>query len=334
MPEPASTTPAFDIVRIPPERRVDAAERLVGVEPGARRVAAMRLVASAGSHGIDLDLLWGSLDLRTGAIREACLGVVGAGRTAMLFLPGSASGPRSVGRVIELAATIRAACDGIAIARGGGGRGVQIVQALPVPDDVDTNEALRLAGFRNVGELTYLRKSNRGSAGRLPPAADERWGPGVEVRTYASLSPVATAAADAVVIEALERSYEATLDCPELCGLRETADVLDSHRATGEWNPALWWVVLKDARPLGCMLFNVCRAQSSAELVYLGMAPSLRGAGLGSRLLAFGLARVRDEDAAEVTCAVDSRNEPAIRLYRRAGFRACAKRCAMVRRSP
>ena len=39
---------------------------------------------------------------------------------------------------------------------------------------------------------------------------------------------------------ALDRSYVDTMDCPELCGMRATADILASHKATGEFDPSLW----------------------------------------------------------------------------------------------
>ena len=48
---------------------------------------------------------------------------------------------------------------------------------------------------------------------------------------------------DEALMAALERSYVDTLDCPELCGLREKRDVLDSHRSTGKFDPNLWWLV-------------------------------------------------------------------------------------------
>jgi RimJ/RimL family protein N-acetyltransferase len=133
------------------------------------------------------------------------------------------------------------------------------------------------------------------------------------------------------LIAALDRSYEQTLDCPELCGLRRTHDVLDSHRATGAWSPALWWLVYLHDQPHGCLLINHCPEHSSVELVYLGVSPQLRGRGLGTRLLDLGLSLLAGVEADHIACAVDLRNIPARRLYERAGFREFGRRIALVR---
>jgi len=133
------------------------------------------------------------------------------------------------------------------------------------------------------------------------------------------------------VSQALVASYEGTQDCPELCGLRETADVLASHRSTGVWDPASWWLVLDRGVPRGVALFAHCPEVRSVELVYIGLGPSLRGRGIGRRLLELGLARACTLDADEMTCAVDRRNAPAMRLYETMGFAPFAQRVALVR---
>ena len=78
--------PAPQGERIPHNLRQSACERLVS---GPNRThAARNLIASAESHGIDLNLLWGVIDRsRAGPalVRQTCLGVLGAGATAMLF---------------------------------------------------------------------------------------------------------------------------------------------------------------------------------------------------------------------------------------------------------
>jgi ribosomal protein S18 acetylase RimI-like enzyme len=68
------------------------------------------------------------------------------------------------------------------------------------------------------------------------------------------------------------------------------------------------------------------------ELVYLGLAPSVRGQGLGrllmQRVLAIGARRHFDV----ATLAVDAANAPAMRLYRRCGYASVAQRVAMIRK--
>ena len=122
-----------------------------------------------------------------------------------------------------------------------------------------------------------------------------------------------------------------TLDCPELCGLRRTDDVIASHLATGVFHPETWWLVFEDGEPEGCVLMSHCPEHDSVELVYLGLSPRLRRRGLGERLLRCAIARCARYSAASVTCAVDRRNAPAVALYERLGFRAFASRIALVR---
>ena len=52
----------------------------------------------------------------------------------------------------------------------------------------------------------------------------------------------------------------------------------------------------------------------------VGVAPELRGRGLGVELLRYAFERLQEHGAEEVSLKVDSTNEPAIRLYRKYGF--------------
>jgi ribosomal protein S18 acetylase RimI-like enzyme len=66
--------------------------------------------------------------------------------------------------------------------------------------------------------------------------------------------------------------------------------------------------------------------------VYLGLGQSLRGKGLGRTLLPYCMARARSVVPGwPVTCAVDERNVPALRLYERLGFTVFGRRRALVR---
>ena len=153
------------------------------------------------------------------------------------------------------------------------------------------------------------------------------WPDRVDVRNVSAFD-----ADRAALIEALDRSYQDTLDCPELCGLRETADVLESHRATGIFDHNLWWLATLGGRPHGCILLARAPEQRAVELVYLGISTDLRSRGLGSRLLEMALSRVVGlVDAESIACAVDLRNEPALKLYRRFGFKEFGRRVALVR---
>ncbi|MCC6660650.1 MAG: GNAT family N-acetyltransferase [Phycisphaerales bacterium] len=323
MPDPTAPAEAR-VERIGPHLELAAAQRLTGTG-GAR--AGRRLLSAAAMHGLDVSLMWGAMDRtgRTPRVRQVCLAVPGAGRTAMVML----SGPDpSCGTPAEQRAD-RVACTNLACRYVGRERTppVKLAQALPEPAENWAIEALDAAGFVHVGELEYLRRPLPGPSLGRAPAGD--WPPGVEVRNVRDLTEAGPDRA--ALIEAMERSYIDTLDCPELCGLRETQDVLESHRATGQWSPDLWWVVVRDGQPAGCLLLTHCPEQSSVELVYLGLSPELRGKGLARRLLSMGLSRVLALTASHVSCAVDTRNVPALHLYRSLGFVRVTSRIGMVR---
>lgn len=325
------------VVRVPAELRLSAASRLVSQSGGQAEAAGKKLLESAPSHGIDVSLMWATVDQaekpgRRG-VRQACLLVPSCGRTAMLFLSEPAargeSGEEAAG---ERAALASAACEH---AREHLADRVRLVQALPDPGEAWATAALQQAGFMSVGRLLYLRRPASPQAFETRAPAQPQWPSGVDVVRADAFTDAS--ARDRALVQALDRTYEATLDCPELCGLRRTEDILASHRGTGQYDPALWWVVLLSGQPHGCMLFSRCPDTATTELVYLGLSPQLRGKGMGATLLALGLRAASSPGpdglrrSVDIACAVDRRNTPALALYDRAGFKPFAERVALVR---
>jgi len=271
------------------------------------------MLAAAVRHGVDLTNLWGSIEPSGNAVREACLLVPGAGGTLVIFL--STPDPGDPGRVGELSSVLNAALE---VAP----EGAEIAQAILNLDEQGPRQTLLDSSFICAGTLSYLRRPAVPVA--QPPSPDSGWPEGITVERVNPND-------DSDLALALERSYEQTLDCPELCGLRRTRDVIASHRATGEWDPALWWLVREGGEPVGAALFSPCPAQQHSELVYMGLAPRSRGKGVAKRLLDLGLHTTLSRHADPITCAVDERNAPAQKLYERAGFRAFDRRIAFVR---
>lgn len=268
------------------------------------------MLEAARAQGIDLSNFWGASPNADGApILQACLCVPGSGRSAMLFT----SPPGDTREESILTHLVRHAADRLV--------GVRILQSLLEPEERTVRDALVRAGFIVVGSLSYMRRPmprvhERAEAISLPD--------GMIIRPYRKDD-------DDELVRAMDRSYEQTLDCPELCGLRETRDVLESHRSTGRWDPSLWLLLEHRARIEGMLLLNPSPEQDSVELVYLGLSPSARGRGIGKMLMREGVSRLRGREERSIACAVDERNTPARSLYARFGFTDFARRIAMVK---
>jgi GNAT superfamily N-acetyltransferase len=318
-----------------------AATRLVSQQLPNRELAARRFLASAPNHGIDLSLLFGTiapgLPGAPRTLTQVALVVPGHGRTGMFFVSEPAAGAPPEHTSPELAARARAdrvACinAGLEHLRTFLSQRVRLAQALPGPGDAWALDAFRDAGFLHAGDLAYLRAT-------LNSVASEAilWPEGVRVVPASQIATASSPASqraelDATLIAALERSYVDTKDCPELCGLRDTADILASHRATGQYDPRLWFLVFESGSPEGCMLLSRCPDQRSVELVYLGLSPKLRCKGLGKLLMRLAMQRLSGLPETELACAVDKRNLPALALYKSFGLNAFSDRVALVRR--
>jgi ribosomal protein S18 acetylase RimI-like enzyme len=318
-------------IRIPPGLRVSAAERLVSAPD--RHRAARTLVETAAGHGIDLDLLWGNVrrDHRSEMVAQVCLAVPSAGRTAMLFLssPGT---DRRLGppeqQQAQLTDVLRLALSELP---GACRAPLGLAQTLIEPGHEWAEQACRDAGMTWVGRLHFMRLPWPVRFARTHGTEENPWPRGVTVTPVRDPLDFGPRADGTALERALELTYADTLDCPELCGLRSTRDVIISHMATGAFDPKRWWIVRLDGAPEGCCLLNHCPANHAIELVYLGISPKLRGRGLARRVLEHALTHADARDAREVTCAVDTRNLPATKLYHAMGFRMFGSRTGFVR---
>ncbi len=312
-----------------------AVARLLDAEGERERVEGFLL--SAAGEGTDLTHLWAVVPAADPRVAvQACLALRGAGRTAAVFVSGPPPDLRlGDGRVVPVArattlahrvALIERACAGVR----SGGPPIVMAQALVEAGDGDVVAAFERAGFAHLAELAFLRRP----VARTGRGVPEQWGgsdaDGTELVALADLPP---ASGRGLLRRALERSYEGTLDCPALCGMRTVDDVIDSHRAVGCYDPRWWWLVMAGSDAEGCLLLSLTADRRHAELVYVGVSPRRRAKGLGRALLRFGLARLSAAGGGvrEVGCAVDTANTPALRLYARAGFARVQTRVALVR---
>lgn len=334
--QPPPGSPAFSVVRVGEQLLLAAAQRLVSQGLKDRVSAARRLIASAPQHGIDLSSIWVSIspvEKEKRNVRQACLAVPGSGRTAMIFIsepmPASAGGEPGgeAGARDERIALLRTVAKHF---RETQTPDVRVLQALPDPSDAWADAALRGAGFVWVGDLEYRRRAIT-PAEQKSSSREITWPEGVRV---APLESLPSAERDPLLLRVLEETYIDTLDCPELCGMRSTADILASHYATGIFDPALWFVVFvregASEVPAGCMLLSRVPEQRALELVYVGLARAARSKGLGHKLMELAIRKAADPRIDAITCAVDRRNTPALRMYERFAFSALGRRRAFV----
>ena len=132
----------------------------------------------------------------------------------------------------------------------------------------------------------------------------------------------------------VERTYEGTLDCPALNGVRDLPDVLASYRACGEFDPARWFIACRGERDVGCLLLADHPDADQWEIVYVGLVPEERGRGSGLALTRHAQWLARQAGRARLVLAVDAANAPAVAAYRSAGFIDYESRRALIRTFP
>ena len=313
-PMPDSPRPDAAGVRVPDDRREEAVERLVAEGPPAPNQA-RRFLAFAADQQVDLRGIWASEDPATGQYRAATLIVPNPGRAAMVF----ATRVRESTEIPEVAGLIDHAARAIE-SEGPPLGDLQLLQVLTDPGEDLERRVFRAAGFVELATLRYLERSIPGLRGVPKPT----WPGDVSLRTY---SPEDRD----TLIEILDASYQDTLDCPGLLGMRNTHDILAGHISTGRFDPAFWTMLFVNERPAGCILVNRATRAHGAELVYLGLARFARGRTLGTALLQHAMQQLHAVGVRTLSLAVDEDNAPALHIYGSLGFRPILRRLALVR---
>jgi ribosomal protein S18 acetylase RimI-like enzyme len=186
------------------------------------------------------------------------------------------------------------------------GRDAKLAQALLTDEEKRLAAPLERNGFKHITSLWYLRCDRVGSSELSRKRERLRYQPWTTTRE--------------VFQETLLRTYEGTLDCPEVNGVRTIDEILAGHRGQRTDDPATWWLAFEDDRAVGVVLVSEIPEGGAWDLSYLGVIPEVRECGVGRELVRkvqseAQLARVRS-----VSLSVDTRNRPAWRLYLGAGF--------------
>jgi mycothiol synthase len=191
-------------------------------------------------------------------------------------------------------------------------RGAKIAQALLPSQEEQLAGPLKRHGFRHVTTLLYLRR---------PLTDHDAAGLNDDPLTYQVYEDD-----PATFEETLTRTYEGTLDCPELNGVRDVAEIIEGHKAQSNWQPERWWLARQEGRPVGVLLLAEAPEWQAWDVSYLGVVPEARRRGIGRLLTARAVRQAQAAGLSYLTLAVDARNEPARRLYAHLGFESFDRR--------
>jgi ribosomal protein S18 acetylase RimI-like enzyme len=189
------------------------------------------------------------------------------------------------------------------------GRGARIVQALLPAHDVAADPLLR-NGFTHVTALWYLSHDLEVPVGHL--RAPSR----LQFTCYDPDDPEE-------FHRTLLGTYEDTLDCPEINGVRTVEEIIEGHRSQGPFDPSRWWLARAGKQAVGVVLITDPGEPLTWDIAYLGIVPGARRRGHGRELLLHVLIEARAAEVRQVTLSVDARNRPARALYASAGFQPC-----------
>ena len=181
-------------------------------------------------------------------------------------------------------------------------------EAWTIAHDPDALPLLAGAGFRLAGTGEVLALDDPAAV------AAPDWPAGVRLDTSRRGDQLV-----AVLVEACDRAYA---HLPRYHGAtRSQVARLLAHPTA---DPALCLLAFRDGEPVG---FAFCLLERHAGVAEgwvhdLGVAPQLRGFGLGRALLRTGIRALRERGAAKVLLGMDAANHRARRLYEQTGFRS------------
>jgi len=287
-------------------QRAEALRRLAGPDPAVLR----RLIRDARADPNFFQHAWCVAD------PEGCLGATAllapqAGNTLQALVTHGTTDAAipALGRLLARALD------------GAHGQGRAMAQALLEPARGRELRVLHAAGMRRLATLGYYERALP-RRGRVAAS----WPDGASI----TACDVHSDQGRTTLSEVLQSTYEATLDCPALAGLRTPQETLEGHLATHAVDPDLWTMVWLEGRPAAVSMCALLPGTDAAELVYLGVVRPARGRGIGPALLQHTIGRLEHRGVRSLHLACDEANAPALHLYHNAGFHRTMRRIAFM----
>lgn len=296
----------IQVIRAPRERWGSSLNLVLSHRPFAERVRlAEGLAKTTGGAGFE-----GLFEAHCeGQVVGAALAVIQPGRTALTYQPRlTPGGPEEAAADLNDAVTQFLLQHDVCLAQ----------EVLPLTALADATRA-RDFGFTIEVELWYLA-ADASTFPASPPSG------ALTVEPYTDDQLVRLA-------EILSRTYDQTLDCPEINGVRSSIESLCSYRQTGSFNPNNWGILRSNGQDVGCVIIARHEDQSG-ELIYMGLVPEARGRGWSHEAVDWAKWIARVARCTILSVAADQRNTPALKVYDAAGFVQFDARRVMLRILP
>lgn len=298
---------ALEIIRCPAVHLTEAlALVLCDLAPSQRREVAKVLLGVEDPADLANEPLY--IARRGDDLRGAAWGQRQAGNIAVFWPPQLAAG--------EDEQTAYPLAEGVV--RGFDETAIDMAQALLPAPTSQTINVLRHVGFRHLADLLYMTCESE----RFPLAAPEP----CEIK----FEPYETSQRGRMM-RLIEETYERTLDCTALNGVRDIDDVINGYQATGQFRPENWQFVRSDGQDVGAVLLAEHPKAKHWELMYMGLIPDVRGRGWGRQIARYAQWLGRGARIERILVAVDAANTPAAAMYRATGFEIWERRAVYLR---
>lgn len=301
----ARTSGPLSLGDVPRPQVAEALRLVFARSPLGPDLSAADYLQQATAQAWDLSLIQGAFDA-SGTVRWAIAPMIQGGGGVALTMP-----ERPVRGVDEGVASQM--IDRLAVRLADAGH--TLLQGIVDPERRFVARCLKQGRFTRAASLLYLARRLGGDI----PMADA-----IESVPY-------TPPLHDRFVRTLGRSYEGSLDCPAMAGLRTDEASFASHRQA-LFDPELWRLYLDaDGRDLAIALVNPISDGGGFEIAYLGVVPEARGRSLGLGVVVDVIRRCVTRSEGVLMLVVDETNEPARHMYARAGFAFAQRRDAWVR---